>query len=102
MLDAQRALADTKRERVLEEALVVARLEAVEAHVRAARLAPRERRVRHRLGHLEHETKLDCGEPFGVERAAAVIELDAARIALAQLAQLAAGGAHAIGGAIDA
>ena len=48
------------RERVLQEIRVVARLEAVEPHVRAARLAPRERAVRHRLGHFQHEAELDA------------------------------------------
>src|SRR5690349_8779617 len=76
--DARRAVAHVPGERVLEESRVVALGGArVEALVRAARLAPLERRMRHRLRDIELEAELDRAEPFRVPGGRAVAEAHA-------------------------
>src|SRR5436309_1119319 len=65
--DARRARGGPPRERVLEKGGIVAfRAAGVETLVRAARFAPRVRRMRHRLRHIQLEAELDRAEPFRV------------------------------------
>ena len=102
MRDGRRAVATARGQRVHEETRVVALVEGIEPHVRAARLLALQRRVRHRLGDLEHAVELDRRQPFGVEGAAAVVQPHAGAVARAQRGQRVAGGLHAGGVAEDA
>src|SRR5262245_59695511 len=98
----RRPVVSAVSERVLEVVLVIALLELVEPRVRAARFLALQRAVRDSLGDLEREAELDRAQPFGVEGAVAVVELEAARIALAQRGELAAGRLHALRIAVNA
>ena len=70
--------------------------------MRPARLLALQRGMRQRLGHLEHATQLNGGQPFGIERAVAVVELDSAPIAIAQFRQRIAGRLHGFVPAVNA
>ena len=85
---------------MLEEADVVALLEAIEPLMAAARFAPLERRVRHGLRHVEQVAELDGEQPFGIPGAGVIIEPDAT-VALLELGESVAGALQGRGGAIN-
>src|SRR5438270_7032475 len=65
--DARRSVGTAVGERVLEESNVVARRAIrVETLVRAARLAPGERGVRHHFGDFQLVAELEGRQPLGV------------------------------------
>src|SRR6516165_1458046 len=101
VIDPRRGVSSIVRERMLEKCCVVAGGVAIQALVRAARLAPIERRMGNRLGHVELIAKLDGGEPFGVPDARAVVEAKAP-VALLELGESVARGLHLRLQAIDA
>src|SRR6266702_3355597 len=75
VVDSRRVITGVVRERVLEVVRVVALLESIEPLVRAARLLPVERRIRHCLRNIEQITQLDREQPFGIPDPGSIVDV---------------------------